>query len=361
MDCELPERTACHETEGEGSETCTQVGSHTRQRLQELSSPVASQPCAVNRRKKRPLPCAGCQGPSCNDAMMAHVERFLSSHVTEMSEANLWRAAAHEATARCGSLVWSADSIRLHFTHHAIHARLEAIRRYRAVSKVRRRLARRVLQSPVPLDAKLLARFLRAVEAEGKLVVAALSPSRAAGSSPPRKRRLMSSLTRQARPVPPPPPPVELPLDASLLRLSAFVRMELVECTPDRAMPQPTLADLWQRRDDATWRHAAALRLRVTNQVERRCNCSEQCRVGLAAVRTAFSKDDPAAAASVEQHGLALDDMVRRSLELPATQQRTLYGFRWAKPPQMPAGRMPDLEAVRRRAEARRPVAVEWG
>lgn len=246
-----------------------------------------------------------------------------------------------------------------------LNQRRDAARRYRTTSRLRDRLGRRLLRSHAPLDAKLLAQYLRALDAEGKQLrrmLETLKPPRSTSRSQPRKRRMCQPLQR-ARTTVPTLAAVTLPLEVVKSRLAAFLRTELAECTPKHHQPQPTLAELWQGEDRAAWRHAAAQRERVSNQTSRRCPCCQRgeqrpCTVSLAAVRSAFAKDDPMAAASLKEEGLEVGEMVRNALELPSvTHQRMLYGFSWVtpRPSSAPAYQRPDFEAVRQCAEWRQP------
>lgn len=251
-------------------------------------------------------------------------------------------------------------------------AKCESWRRFQTIRAIRERLFRRIMRSTGALDPKLLRRFLKACEVEGQALMALhclMQRPRAEVTTKRERQRQAPTPCKRARSwaVSANSPP-DIPLEVAMLRLQAWLRCELVQCTPRHPQPQATLLDMWKRRDPSDMRQAAAVRQRAENQAARRCDCCRQdargapvCAVdvGGKAFRDAFREADFDAHAVLEREGVPLSDAVRQLLEVTGS-QRKVYGWTWRSQPEkhQPNG-PPAFDEVLNRVEARRAVGEE--
>lgn len=130
-----------------------------------------------------------------------------------------------------------------------------------------------------------------------------------------------------------------MPIEVALLRLTSWLRDVLIACTPSRAkLAQPTVLEMFQRRDESDMRQAAMLRERHSHQVHKTCYCSRRdggpCAVDLGspAIRRAFMQADEAAYAALKREGLTIPTAACQVLEIAwcARQPRIIYGWRLA-------------------------------
>ena len=247
-----------------------------------------------------PIECVGCLLPA---PAVAELDAFVEAHAMRMCERELWLRTAHlyeqcvrhnDGCGGCGAARWSAAGVSEHYSSHAYHPHLEAVRLCRQLRGLRELAAaqfqrvgdakaRRIFERLATTERRSIARIPK-LRTPRRIDACVNKPvdghvergsSNAAYEDGDIKAPDDDKPTRLAHL----PPPTTMEPGAARDGLRAFLASHLVPCTPRRVVSaQPTLVEVL--RGDGAGSILAASHRRRLNEFNgakppgrRRCHC----------------------------------------------------------------------------------------